>query len=903
MDKRANLVEIYSNNNNNNFCHDSNPMIKNLCDSLPIIQCNEDFTIVYANDRLSDIFNLSKEYIIGKSIFETILSEATPAQNSIFIRSFDNDHSDTHQCELSFSLNACQYRMIWYNSTTVNNLHQVTRTSVILDISNVKDLPNTTMANPNAEAIAEINPEGDILYANKEFFTLFEISQSAKIANYKAKEFIDTSNYIDNPQFSYDNAIRNEGIINIKLLTAKNKLFTTEVKIEPLYDNNNRYYATRIHFPHKINHSQEVSGFSPLEIIENLSDFIAVIGTNTEIKYISPNFREFLGVSPDDRNEVITLDYIHYEDKYIVSNQIKNVSLIPGSTIKGKFRFKSNSGEYAWMDAVITNYLNNPAIQGLLTSIRLSRETTFTEEFHAKQGDNLHIIAKYANILMLVLNLEGKIILSEGKALSKFGMNASHILGSKITDIIHFEENSKVDFQNAMAGEETRTVFSIQNSIFDGIFSPYFDSNNRQIGVVLVSTDITEKSKIDREKEELIKALQSSRETIIDESNKLWELNDKLAESEKNLIKSNSEKDKFFSIISHDLRSPLSGITGMLESLFAYFDSYSPNEIKESIKGLLDSSKNLYKLLDNLLLWSRIQRGVMVNNPDYLPAKIIVNNVFDLLNYTASQKGISIITKVEEELTIYADFNMINTTLRNLVSNAIKFTQSGGSITITAKSIANSFAQFSVQDTGVGMTKEDINKLFKLDDNHTTPGTNNEQGTGLGLILCKEMVNQNKGNIWVESELGVGSTFSFTVPIDAIFLEQNEENFETFSGYTSSTEEEINNVKYYQICLTDREYHPSQELLEVLPEIISELEVQFIPLRDDLLNTIVVNDVIDFALNLRKFGEEWQLQCVIDYSIALYDKCKTMDLEQIHTLLLGFDTIISRLKSFIGIYE
>ena len=239
--------------------------------------------------------------------------------------------------------------------------------------------------------------------------------------------------------------------------------------------------------------------------------------------------------------------------------------------------------------------------------------------------------------------------------------------------------------------------------------------------------------------------------------------NEKLALSENNLIKMNAEKDKFFSLIAHDLKNPFVALINNAELLLEYYGELDDEKKKSLIKGMKDASQSTYSLLENLLEWSRAQRGLITFAPEEFNVFIISHSSIDALNLTLSNKGIELTNNIPLGLYIEADKNLFTTVIRNLVSNAIKFTPAKGTIEINALEKEN-VIQFSVTDSGVGMSVETLNKLFKIDIQVTTKGTAGEKGTGLGLLLCKEFVEMHGGRIWVESELGNGSTFYFTLP-------------------------------------------------------------------------------------------------------------------------------------------
>lgn len=230
------------------------------------------------------------------------------------------------------------------------------------------------------------------------------------------------------------------------------------------------------------------------------------------------------------------------------------------------------------------------------------------------------------------------------------------------------------------------------------------------------------------------------------------------------LEQANASKDKFFSIIAHDLRVPFTGLLGMTEVFSENLANFTQEEIKEGLESLQHTAQTVYTLLENLLTWSRLQRGII----EYFPQDIFLEEIarynVSLFSSNAEQKQIALTQVIASDIQAYADQNMIDTALRNLVSNAIKFTDKGGSITVSATE-DEEVIEVAVSDTGTGIKAEDLDKLFHIDVKYSQVGTSGEQGTGLGLILCKELIEKNGGNIWVESEVGKGTTFRFTVPV------------------------------------------------------------------------------------------------------------------------------------------
>lgn len=234
------------------------------------------------------------------------------------------------------------------------------------------------------------------------------------------------------------------------------------------------------------------------------------------------------------------------------------------------------------------------------------------------------------------------------------------------------------------------------------------------------------------------------------------------------LEKLNATKDKFFSIIAHDLKSPFNSLLGFSEMLSLHAESRSYNDMMEQSKIIYNSTRKLYSLVDTLLQWSRTQLGTTEYRPERMDVGIVTSNIVSILKINAEEKDIVISVDVDKRLLAWADKNLYSAVLRNLVSNAIKFSKVGSVIKVSA-SVNKQFIEISVSDSGVGITKENLQKIFNVDSNVSTKGTFDEKGTGLGLVLCKEFVEINKGTLWAESKLEKGSVFKFTIPLTSSF--------------------------------------------------------------------------------------------------------------------------------------
>ena len=230
------------------------------------------------------------------------------------------------------------------------------------------------------------------------------------------------------------------------------------------------------------------------------------------------------------------------------------------------------------------------------------------------------------------------------------------------------------------------------------------------------------------------------------------------------LAELNASKDKFFSIIAHDLKSPLSGFLGLTKLMADDTSDFTLKEFYEISRNMQITAGNLYRLLENLLEWSTVQRGLIEFKPVKCELITNVKQILDVHSEQIKQKQIEIHNWIPENTFVFADVQMLNTILRNLISNAIKFTPRGGRIEIgTSIDSSEDKIEIFVKDNGIGMDKPTLDKLFKIDRIIMRPGTEKEPSTGLGLLLCKEFIDKHNCSIWVESAVGIGSTFYFTL--------------------------------------------------------------------------------------------------------------------------------------------
>lgn len=346
-----------------------------------------------------------------------------------------------------------------------------------------------------------------------------------------------------------------------------------------------------------------------------------------------------------------------------------------------------------------------------------------------------------------ILSLDGKMLFMSDKLLKMYGYTVEEkdeLIGRPATDFIDSSDHERLieNMRKLLSGEsdyKIREYLAIKkdNSRFfiELNYDVLRDSNGKIESILFVERDSTER----RQAELIIKG----------QNKKLKELN--------------SAKDKFFSIISHDLKSPFQGLLGMAGLMADNTEDFSTAEFVEHSKSLKKVVDNLYNLLENLLEWAQIQKGSIKFAPMDIDLSEIIAESIASINQSAVQKGINIVNEIPDMIRVYADEKMIGTVLRNLLSNAIKFTKTGGKVIVKSGGFDNGTMEISVCDNGIGIPEKDVKRLFKIEEKISTRGTDGETSTGLGLLLCKEFVGIHGGKIWVDSKENFGSTFSFTL--------------------------------------------------------------------------------------------------------------------------------------------
>lgn len=478
------------------------------------------------------------------------------------------------------------------------------------------------------------------------------------------------------------------------------------------------------------NVAESVLNNSALGIIRITANGIPVFANQTMLRFLNlESFAEMIEVynqSTSFRNNFNPQKYFKFVNQKIKTNYLES-------------EWYSNNGKIVFLKEFVSPVYNNSGYLDYFDCI-IEDETDkkIVEELIKNCQTRDYQILKALPDILFIISSDGVLLDCKFNQKSEFFKNPVLLIGKKINSVFPKQVAEKLcgAIKNTLSSNLLNSVEFSVTSDNQEIFYEARLVINSENQILMLLRDIT---------------LQKEAEL-------------KLKKVTEDLKHANASKDKFFSIIAHDLRTPLIGLIGYAEILSEDINELEKHEIKEYASNIVDISRQTIKLLSNLLEWSRLQTGKIQFNPTDLKIHNVVENIFQLLKSNAEHKQIRLINSVDVEHIAYADENMIYSVLNNLTSNAIKFTRSNGEIRISSEQ-KNDEIVVMVQDNGVGIDEENLKNLFELDKSFTTPGTENEKGSGLGIILCRDFIKKHGGKIWAESKVGQGTKFYFTLPL------------------------------------------------------------------------------------------------------------------------------------------
>ena len=467
---------------------------------------------------------------------------------------------------------------------------------------------------------------------------------------------------------------------------------------------------------------------------------IAVIDKDAKIKYFSPSLEKKLGRGKKERIGFSSFEHVHPDDLDIIQKALKNIMHSKEPT-SAELRVKNIAGEWNDMALIANNLLDEPFVNGIVINIWDITERKQTEKLIFKSEEKYRSIFNAFYDVYYQLTMDG-VIIELTPSIDQIGYTREELIGTNIEnlypkdmgqDILHKKlaiEKQVTDYDIVMLSKDKQKLNCAVTA------RVLYDDKGKALKIEGVVRDITKRVKI-------LKALKKS---------------------EKKLIKSNQTNKKILSIVSHDLLGPIATNKEMTDLIIMNGDEMGKDDIIDLISSLKPVMDSTYTMAENILSWAGGRKQKIIGKPGPIYLKPMIEECFSLYSAHASAKAIDLCCKGKENITVLCEENQIAVVFRNLISNAIKFTGTGGQIIVDMKE-GDGFTEVSVADTGIGMSKEQLSGLFNDSfEKKSRPGTNNEKGTGLGLTIVKEFIKLNNGTIKAESKEGIGTTFTVTLP-------------------------------------------------------------------------------------------------------------------------------------------
>jgi PAS domain S-box-containing protein len=603
-----------------------------------------------------------------------------------------------------------------------------------------------------ADGILAVDDKGNVIKSNKRFAELWRIPQALidarddnALLNYVLSQLTNPDEFVSKVQILHNTTEEDLDILHFKDGRIFER-FSTPLRMQD--SSVGRVWSFRDITVQK--RAEELLKSSELKfktVADFTYDWEYWEGENNQILYISPSCERMTGYMQNEfiSDPMLLKVIVHPDDADLITKHHKAVFQYDQRNEINELEFRIIKKD----NSIVTVYHtcrpifnDDKKYLGRRVSNRDITERKRAEQEIRESEERYRMLFEKNPVPMWVYDLETfRFLAVNNAAIDKYGYSQEEFLSITIKDIRPLEDipslmqnvaEVKSDLQKSTRWRhrlKNGTIISVE------IYSYNLEFFGKKARLVFAN-DVTDK--------------------IIAE--------EKIQKHNEELLKLNSEKDKFFSIIAHDLKSPFMGFIGLTEIIVQDINTFSQAELLKLLHEMHRNAKNLFKLLANLLEWARMQQGTISFNPEELLLSAEVSNNIDLLVKRGEQKGIEIISQVLYNQTVYADKPMLNTVLRNLLSNAVKYTMQSGKIIVAAKGGPNDMVEISVTDSGIGMSAELCSKLFKIEEKVGRKGTDEEESTGLGLLLCKDFVEINGGRIWVESVEGKGSSFYFTLP-------------------------------------------------------------------------------------------------------------------------------------------
>ena len=478
----------------------------------------------------------------------------------------------------------------------------------------------------------------------------------------------------------------------------------------------------------------------------NSFDVIFTLNEEGAFIYISPAWNRLFGYSSEEALGQKFAKFVHPDDVASLFAYFSSLISTQQSATSPTYRVRHANGKWSWF---IANCTYHTTTNGIVQILGVAHDITAQVNAEAIQRET---DAKYKEIInqindaIVVCDDQAKIIIWNKGAEQIFGLKASETINANIVEI-----------QMQLALPQNKDPEHFKNSIDEMVTL----SNHEAFNCIMDSQIITANTNEIKDIQGRVFPVKLNNSYLFCS---VFRDTTEVKKIEKQLLQLNSDKNRFISILAHDLKSPFNALLGFSELLSSSIQDYSTEEIVDFAFHINKTAHNTFNLLEDILMWAHSQAGKIPFKPQIISLTRICSDVCNLLGPNADNKEITISTcNKEKDFLVYADEEMLKTILRNLISNSIKFTHRGGGIKITASQNQET-TTVTVSDNGIGIHPEVMENIFNITHQMNKQGTENEQGTGLGLILCNEFIQKHNGNIWVVSEPGNGSQFSFSLP-------------------------------------------------------------------------------------------------------------------------------------------
>lgn len=459
---------------------------------------------------------------------------------------------------------------------------------------------------------------------------------------------------------------------------------------------------------------------------------MALVGFDMKFINVNQHLAEILGYEKEELLNLSVSEILSPDEDLIYSGQLKDLLKGDLSFYNYKRRYLKKNGIIIWVSLTVTlikDSADKP--QYFLAMIEdISEQINAQEKLRLSESRYRTLATNIPNSFVMLFDKERRLILAEGPELKKLNKNNASLEGRLVKDVVLPDDYVKAEpyLYSVFEGEETSYEMESLAGYYEVQIIPIKDAKETVELGMIVAHNITERKNTEKKLKELI-----------------------------------ADKDKFFSIIAHDLKSPFNSLIGFSEFLANDYETLPPEQVKMFATNINKTARGAFTLLENLLQWSMFQTGRLEYSPSKFNITPLIEEINNIYYIGALRKNILLKLPEVNGIFVYADRNMVFTIIRNLISNSIKFTKPGGEIGILLED-GNDMVTITIYDTGIGIKKEDLDKLFLMDKNVTRKGTDNEMGTGLGLILCKEFIEKNNGKFSIESELNKGTKFIFSLP-------------------------------------------------------------------------------------------------------------------------------------------